>query len=525
MFIDSREVESGQTVETDICVIGAGAAGITLAHEWAGKPFRVCLLESGGLDFDVATQQLASTVNTGRDYPFLPTSRLRFFGGSTNHWGGHCLPIRPQVFEQRDWIPYSGWPFSRSVLDPYYERAHKIIGLGEFNYNAQSIAEDLGIKLFPFDPGKLENIVARYNPLRFGTVYRDQLEKASNINVYLHANVTAINQHLNADYVDTVTVRTLAGNGFTVRARYFVLATGGIDNARLLLLSNQVQKNGLGNSHDVVGRFFMEHIWYESGAILPASKDGELLDYHHLYEAEGDCKIKFHIGLPETVCRQQRIPDFRAELYYGRFVPDSVRSARILRDGLADSEVPDNLAEHIATIIEDPGPLIRRKMGDMESGMLRGYRLYNNFEQIPNPESRITLSSETDKLGLNRAAVSWRLSDDDRAGIRKAHSLIAAEVGRSGYGRMRIELPELEDAILEGADGGGHHMGTTRMHNNPKYGVVDENCRIHGLKNIYIAGSSVFPTCGYSNPTVTITALSIRLGDCLNEIMATEGRV
>ncbi|MGW8227268.1 MAG: GMC oxidoreductase [Gammaproteobacteria bacterium] len=523
MFIDSRELEQGRTIDTDICVIGAGAVGITLAREWIGKKFRVCLLESGGLDFDLDTQQLASTVNTGRDYPFLPGSRLRYFGGSTNHWGGHCLPIREYVFERRDWIPYSGWPFSRKDLDPYYQRAHEIIGLGEFNYNAQSIAESLGANLFPFDQSKVENIVARYNPLRFGKAYRDVLGNASNITIYLFANVTAINKRSDTDHVESLTVNTLAGKSFSVRAKNFILATGGIDNARILLLSNQVHQNGLGNAHDLVGRFFMEHVFYRDGAILPASKEGLLLDYPKMYKQADGYEYKFNIGLPEHVCREHCIPDFRTEIYYGKFVPDSVYSARVVRDSLAAFSVPDNFSEHISNIIENPRPLVRRKLGYRPAAKVHGYQLYNNVEQIPNPESRVTLSREKDSLGLNKAAVNWKLSEEDRAGIYKALGLVATEVGRSGFGRMRVQQPMNEDILLEGANGGAHHMGTTRMHSSPRYGVVDENCLVHGLKNLYISGSSVFPVCGYSNPTLTITALSVRLADYLNGIMASEG--
>jgi choline dehydrogenase-like flavoprotein len=520
VYIDSRKLKPNQIVDIDICVIGAGAAGITLALELSNKPFRVCLLESGGFSSDAETESLNDAINIGRNYS-LQDTRARYFGGTTNLWGGHCVPIRPMNFESRDWIPYSGWPFKRNALDVYYKRAHEVHRIGEFQYDASAIANSLDMELFPFDRTKVQSVVSRYNAMSFGLEYRDTLDRALNIVTYLYANVTSINRNPDRDHIRDVSVKTLAGNSFSVRAKYYVLAAGGIENARLLLLSNEVQKSGLGNQHDLVGRFFMEHLWFPSGFILPSMQDSSLEIYGREHPYGNRCNIRCHIALPENVIRENNIPEYRSEIGVTREPPASVVSAREIRDKIKNNEFPDKLSQCLVNIMSDPGPVIRYLNGKKDKLLM--YRLKNYVETVPNPNSRIGLSNEKDKLGLNKATLDWRLSKIDKAGIRTAQRFIAAEVGRTNFGRMWIELAHDEDVLLEGADGGSHHMGTTRMNDNPRKGVVDSNCRIHGLENIFVAGSSVFPNCGYSNPTLTIVALAIRLADHLTNKVAKEG--
>ncbi len=519
MYIDSRKLVPNQIVESDICIIGAGAAGITLGLELSKKPFRICLLESGGFNSDAETESLNHSINTGRNYDLAGT-RARYFGGSTNLWGGHCVPIRALNFEVRDWIPNSGWPFRRSDIHPYYKRAHEIHKIGPFEYDAAKIALSLDMELFPFDQNKVESVVSRYNDMSFGLAYRDSIGRASNIDTYLYANVTSINRCRGEDYIHDVSVRTLAGNSFSVRAKYYVLAAGGIENARLLLLSNNVQANGLGNQHDLVGRFFMEHIWYPSGAILPANQNSTF----DIYCLEIPCgnreAIRCHVSLSEQLIRDHKIPDYRSEIGMRRVWPLSVNSAKEIKKKLKNYEFPEALAEHLVNVMSDPGAVIDHLSGRKKQLLM--YRLLNFVEQVPNPDSYIGLSGEKDRLGLNKAMLNWRLSQIDKVGIRVAQRLIAAEVGRTNFGRMMIELTYDEDILLENATGAAHHMGTTRMDDNPKKGVVDRNCRIHGLKNIFIAGSSVFPSCGYSNPTLTIVALAIRTADHLINLIAKE---
>lgn len=520
MYIDSRSLDDGTVVDSDICIIGAGAAGITLARELANQPFRIVLIESGGFDFEDETDGLRRAVNTGRKYPRLPYSRLRYFGGTTNHWGGVCAPMRPLAFEHRPWIPNSGWPISRQDLDPYYIRAHDVIRLGSFDYDAERTASAMGMSLFPFDPSRVETVMSRNNALRFGSHYRRELDEAKNLTTYLWGNVVNINRHPANPYVTGVSVRTLSGKRFTVRARYFILATGGIENARMLLLSRDVEAVGLGNGNDLVGRFFMEHIWYLSGVIMRAGTE-DLLQFYDPESFFGDVAVRGHIALPDELVRELQIPLFHAEIkarHPSVLNTNAGKSADAVRESLERWEWPENLGRHLVNILSGLDDIVGHYAGEKERFPAL-YLLGNYAEQIPNPDSRIGLVAERDPLGLNRANVHWQLSDLDKHGIQEAQNVIAAEVGRSGFGRMRIAMPEEEDLLLAGADGGAHHMGTTRMHHEPRRGVVDADCRIHGLSNVYIAGSSVFPTTGYINPTLTIVAMAIRLSDHLKARM------
>ena len=523
MFIDGRSIPDNETLEYDVCIIGSGAAGITVAREIAGGSFSVCLLESGDVDLTEEAQALNEAVNVGRPYPELPITRLRMFGGTTNHWGGQCYPMNPQVFEPRSWVPHSGWPIRFHDLEPYYRRAHEVIQLGPYNYDPAHHAERLGLRLLPFDSSSVVSGCSRWHPLRFGLAYEDELKEKSGLDIYMNSTVSNINRNDSNHYVESVDVSTFSRNRFRVVSRYFVLATGGIENARILLMSNNVESNGLGNQNDLVGRFFSEHIKYGAGLIVPVDQTPYRL-YTQNHEIDGDLVLHGFIELPPDVVERERIMPCRTSLHVvqDRRVADSVHSFGYLADHVAALEAPEAVDYHVSRIVNDPLSVLRGALGRSADLLGRrgwpiGYVASANIEPAPNPDSRILLSDERDAFGLNRAAVNWQLTDLDRETIRRAQELIAIEVGRSGFGRLRMEMEDSEDLLLHGTGTHSHHMGTTRMHEDPRLGVTDANCRVHGLENLYIAGSSLFPCVGHANPTLTIVALALRLADHLNE--------
>ncbi len=398
-------------------------------------------------------------------------------------------------------------------MHPFYNRAHKIIGIAPYDYDPEPVARKLGYKLFPFDSKKVVTTLSRYHPQRFAVRYRDKLNNADNISVLLYATVTSINLNNDKNAISDVLVETLTGNKFSVKAKVFILATGGIDNARLLLSSNKDLSSGLGNQNDLVGRFFTEHIWYNKGYVVPVDQDPDKVALYMkqtLYE--DSYAVRCHLRLSESKIRELQIPEYRVELHTrDQRVNQAVNSAGAIKSKITSFDLDEILVKDIFNVIKDPGSVIDEMRGVLSKPMVYGFGNYT--EQVPNPNSRVTLSQKKDALNQNRAALNWQLSDLDKKGVLYSQQLIAQEVGRSGIGRMKILIPDEEENILDGSIGGNHHMGTTRMHNDPKQGVVDANCRIHGLANIYIAGSSVFPCCGAINPTLTITALSIRLAD------------
>lgn len=528
MFLDARTLPDDTALDADVCVIGAGPAGITLAREFANQKFSVCILESGGLEIDAATQALQKLDNIGREYPRIQRMRPRYFGGASNFWGGHIVPLRDVNFEKHDWMPHSGWPFGLNELLSYYDRAASMIKLAGYShyFSGDDLARAIGNQNFPFNPKMVETVMSRYltsswnRAPSIGEVLFDEVKDLPNVRFYTHANVTSLRCAANGNHVTQVSARTLQGNKFTVKARRFVLAAGGIENARMLLLSDDLHTNGIGNQHDVVGRYFMEHISFASGAIVPNDKKTVLSHYGKVVDYGGGRYARAHLAIPQEMIRHHKIPDFRAEI----MVMDSVdpgistRFVNILRDLLLDSPlVYYKFAHHFRPIIHWDEFYGRHNKDDKGPAV---YRLANYVEQTPNPHSRVTLSDKRDKLGMRKAALDWQLSPLDRKGILIAHQLIASEVARTGFGQMVNQFPKHEDEILAGARGGAHHIGTTRMHENPKNGVVDANCRVHGMENLYVAGSSVFPTGGYANPTFTILALTLRLADHLKSVIA-----
>lgn len=492
MFIDARELPENHLVEADVCIVGAGAAGISMAREFIGTSKRVVVLESGGFEFDKRTQSLYRGENIGLPTFDVAENRLRYFGGTTNHWAGHCRPLDPIDFERRDWIPHSGWPISRATLEPYYRRAQPICELGEFKYEELDFfVARTGLPALELDPSRLQSVVYNQSPpTRFGTVYRDEIRASTNTTVYLNANLLSLETTDSGGQIERGRVACIDGPQFVVRARAFVLATGGMENARLLLLS------GLGNRHDLVGRYFTDHILLRPGVDISFSVPGINLGlYHGLHEIAGGRMFSV-LAASVTRMRRERLSNFRIHL------------------------VP-------------LGPKFDRPLGSVFSGLDRaalvgraveqGYgsiALHMVLEPVPNPDSRITLSEERDYFNQRRIAVDWRLQEADLGHAYRALELAALEFGRLGLGRGFGGIFADPGRWPGNLEAGKHHCGTTRMADDPRHGVVNADCRVHGIDNLYVAGSSVFPTIGYANPTLTLVALALRLSDHLMERLA-----
>ncbi len=368
MFVDSRTLPSEERLQADVCIIGAGAAGITLARELAGQPVRVIVLESGGLTADHNTQVLFQGRNTGLPYYPLTVCRLRYFGGATNHWEGECRPLDEIDFEARDGIPLSGWPFPKSHLAPFYQRAESICQVDSGSWDPTTLATGEAPQIPAADSPLRTCILQLSPPTRFGTVYREQLKRAQ---------------------------------------------------------------------------------------MVGAARSGK---------------------------------------------------------------APDRFLSHVWNVLTDLGGAmgaVRRRLGGPPPKLLTLERV---SEHVPNPESRVTLSNERDALGRRRVNLTWRLSEVDRRSIKRTQELIARALGQAGLGRVKNILDEHADAWP--VRGQSHHMGTTRMHEDPTQGVVDPDGLVHGMSNLFVAGSSVFPTSGSGPPTLTIVALALRLADHIKRLLS-----
>jgi choline dehydrogenase-like flavoprotein len=261
MLIDlRREPDAAGAEQSDICIIGAGAAGLTLARRLTERGRSVTLLESGGLDYEADTQALYRGRNVGMPYYDLDQSRLRFFGGTVAIWGGRCALLDPIDFQKREWVPHSGWAIARDDLLPFYRRAHDMLELGEFNYH-EDVWEALGVADPGFDPAKVDVALWRFDEVRerFAASRARDLFEGPKLRIMLHANAVKLQADADGRRIEHVEVRSLGGPALQVRAKSYVVACGTIENARLLLASDDVEPGGIGNSHDQVGRFFMEH--------------------------------------------------------------------------------------------------------------------------------------------------------------------------------------------------------------------------------------------------------------------------
>jgi choline dehydrogenase-like flavoprotein len=516
VFIDARTLPGNQKLEADLCIVGAGPAGVVLAIALAGEGRRIALVESGGYEADAMTQALNEGESIGLSYR-ISESRLRYLGGSGNHWAGNCRPLSARNFAERDWIPHSGWPFGLSELNPYYVKARRLCGTAQ---HGSGIAEIIAAGGFPVPwSAPLETAIWQVSPVKcFGERFRLELANAPGITVLLNANLTQLVCNEDGRSIASARFSTLTGISFAITARNYVLACGGIENPRLLLaMASEQHPGGLGNEHDLVGRFFTEHPEIRVGALI----------YNH----------PIPTGIDHVVSNS-------AEVFAEGFrVDDEFQcSARIADVAFWPLRTAD--ATNSIDLASEFGPLIQNLSSRLAGRIPIGPRAYSiltiSFEQAPNPNSRVTLAEARDVLGMRRLRLDWRLNDLDGLTFASALKLIGRETGRQRIGRfwlrppfrgldldrpesIRFDIPILAPPSVHNQldtelRWGCHHMGTTRMHVDPRYGVVDEHARVHGLCNLYIAGSSVFPSAGLSNPTLTILALVFRLADHLRKL-------
>lgn len=544
MFLSANDPTLSTELHADLCIVGAGAAGITLALELADSGLDVLLLESGGLAEEPRTQALyqGSVADEALHSP-PDRYRQRRFGGSTTIWGGRCMPFDPIDFEARDYIDGSGWPFGRETLDPFYARANLLCEAGPFVYSAeQALRQPLRPVIQGFaSPNFSTDALERFScPTDFGARYRRRLEQAPRLRVLLEANTTQIALDSSGRRVDHLVVRTLAGRELTVQATRFVLATGGLEVARLLLASRGHDPRGIGNAYDQVGRYYMCHL---AGTIGALKIHGSPDRVHHGYDVSDDgvyCRRR--LTLDPAVQRRLGIGNFIARLHHPRITDPAHRSAVLSLLALAKPLIPYEYAkrlhgdgasswstwlQHVRNVLSRPFDafafawhmLRDRKLAARKFPSIiiksRGnlYSIDFHAEQLPNPESRVALNvDDCDELGMPRLHIDWRYTPQDVETVQAALALLAQDITSSGVGTLDYRPEEVEFEMTRYGAYGGHHIGTARMGTDPRTSVVDANCRVHAVDNLYIASSAVFPTSSQANPTLTIVALALRLG-------------
>lgn len=517
MFRDARSLAPDEVVTAATCVIGAGAAGITVARELAERGHDVLLLESGGLEYEEEVQALHEMEMTGRtfgpaDDPYpVTTTRLRFFGGTTNHWAGYCRPLRPVDLEPRPGLARSGWDLPYDELSRWYPRAAQILGLPTDRFDPDHWAgHGHGPPLLHDD--EVETVVFQLSTVRFNAAFRDELDRSERITVLLHANATRLRTDESGRRVTTVEVRTLEGGTAAVEPQVVVLALGGLETPRLLLASGD--RGGLGNDHDLVGRFFCEHLQNTLGFAVVTGPPEALAAYgRQPRQVEGrEIVVQSALVLSDEVLRREGLLGLEVQL---------------LAADLAGDDVPATVS---GPSLRQLGALLGASGG---AGAASAVLCQVFAEQELNPRSRVTLTGELDALGMPKAALHWAHTDLDRRSIERGLAVVGRALGRTGLGRLQRTLGS---AVAGSGTGllsrfdidpaaanpdfhlahGNHHMCTTRLAADPTEGVVDPDLRVHGTANLYVAGSSVFATPGVAAPTITLVALAIRLADHLD---------
>ncbi len=507
MHIDARELEDNSLIEGDICIIGAGAAGIAMALEWMNTPFKIILLEGGGFEYDEQVQNLYAGKTTGQHYFPLKSIRLHYFGGTTGHWAGWCSTFDEIDFKKRDWVPHSGWPIGLKDINPFYPRAQKYVELGADEYTVPYWRQkDEAMKPFELDENKVWSKMWQFSPpTRFGAKYKDSIVNASNIHLYTYANLVNITANEHVSNIKEVIVKNHAGKRHTVRAKYFILACCSIQNARILLSANAQASKGLGNDHDHVGRYFMEHLEIKTGSLWLADPSEVTL-----YMMEfGVTKARAELAISEKMQAEHQILNGTSSLFPLDLAINQPAFIEVWKDNEGAMD----------TAIKELNSEVKQRELNIPKGF-KAFQLFTRMEQAPNANSRVTLDAERDSLGMPRANLHWELTSLEKNSLRKINSIIGQEVGRVSMGRVKI-YDYLEDEKDESwpsfAGGGWHHMGTTRMSDDPKLGVVDPNCKVHGIDNLFVAGASSYVTAGAVNPTLTLIAMAIRLTDHLKE--------
>ncbi|MEY9534894.1 choline dehydrogenase-like flavoprotein [Sinorhizobium fredii] len=525
---DMREVEPGTTLFTDLAIVGSGPAGLSLAHEFIGTHTRVVLLESGGLNESAAIAPSEKYESTGAPRCMEPRKvRNRVFGGSSHTWSGKCRTFDEIDFESREWVPYSGWPISRADVLPYFDRAAALMHLGPNVYdealwtllgkdppksNPRHDGLDACFWQFARDPG---------NPmefLRFGPHFLAR--EAANIQILVNATVTHINTNPNGRKLVSLEVTSAHGRTVSIVPKVVVLAAGGIENARLLLASNRLLPNGVGNDNDLVGRFLMDHPRTSLGEYAP--RIGRLVEERlGLFLLKHNGKNHFYSpGLALSPARQrgEHLLNCAAYLSEHRAEDDPWDAMKRLYKRQSQNYLRDSISA-----FSDPRLLMsgicRRVMGGRNiTHKLDRLAVDCLVEQVPDPESRITLSERRDELGLSIAHLQWKISELERRTVAALAHAFAGEMISLGLPSPTPPdwLPGGDLDAIEFTDT-AHPTGTTRMDEDPSRGVVDRNCQLHGVGGVFIAGSSVFPTASHANPTLTIVAMALRLADHLKD--------
>ena len=538
MLIDLNDLDESSKIYSDICIIGSGVAGSILAKELIKTKNRITLIESGDLKPNELAQSLNQVTHVGVPFRKNFHNRVRQYGGACNIWPGRMMVYDRDDVVGRTWINESSWDIDYDDLNYYLNLTGEKFGIPNMDYikpefwnNKFSHTEKL-----LFNNEYLKPTVALWakNIPRFGSTsnFYKNLIKADNLIIYTNATATEIELNEPKTKVSKVKLLNYKKCNFEVRSKLFIMACGGLENARLLLLSNKQNINGIGNNFDNVGRYFMEHPKVVYGQINFNEKINldRLIGFPFEY---GKCKI----GIKISNKAQRKFGLLNSYLCLEPIVPSAMKNAylqsinivkRIMKKGYSGDRLDfTKKIAYIPNVIYElpPKEIMPHQMfvfsyylkQILRQNIKNKFQIINYCEQEPNPNSRLYLSSEKDYFGKNKLIVDWKVGKREIDSLEFLHNKLDEQLIEHKIGTFNERINKETPIAFSDSS---HHLGVTRMNNDYKKGVVDNHCKVHGISNLYILGSSIFPVSGHANPTFTIVAMSLRLADHLKSIKA-----
>ena len=471
MFVEAKDFPPGHVERAQVCVFGSGPAGMTVARSLEAKGLDVIMVEAGGFDFEDESQAFYRGTVIGDRYFDLSEARLRMFGGTSNHWGGWCIPLSPQDFGTHPGFDNAAWPITHEDLAPYIPEACEILEIGTDFSESEYTPE-------------VQKTRFQYSSVLFGIKFRGICEESKRLRVALNSALTGL--ALEGTAIRSAEITSYADTSWRIEADRYILCLGGIENSRMLLWLNEQANGGLIRNGDLLGRYWSEH---------PQAYLGEVV-----FEQTG--------------------PDFYVQNKASfRLNAATQRAAGVLNAGiLLQEEWYKGTKAMIADLLCVAPELGRRMMDALgQNELICGARVRSHWEQETIRDNRVALGKERDPYGIPTPELHWRRTEKDRNTVVQTTRIFADSIARHGRGRMRLADWILNDEPIpdETTMAGWHHLGGTRMSDSPASGIVDPDLRVHGIDNLYVGGSSVFASGGAGNPTLTIVKLSLRLAEHL----------
>lgn len=531
------------------CVVGTGPVGMTLALELERLGHEVLLLESGGAELDksLETASHAEIADPDRHAP-MEIAVCRALGGTSWTWGGRCVAYDDVDWMDREFVPEGRWPLSHEEIRPWYKRAAEVLLCG-------SDVFELPYERTLTDGLTLDFIERWARESKVILAHREHLLRSKRVQICLRATVTGLKFSAHSGRVESLTIAG-AGSGFQLRARHIVLAMGGVETTRFLLHVQQSRPEKFGGVDGPLGRYYMGHLSGKIASIVfNDPKTSADLDFK--LDSTGAWIRRRFMLTTETQLKHRVLntafwpdnpafydPSHKSGVLSGVFLalafPPTGRrllseAIRLAHTGPRPYKVGAHLKNAILGAPRAAGDVCRilrdrflrkpRKPGFLVPNRGGRYALHFHAEQVPQAESRITLTNESDEFGVKRAAIDLRFCAQDVESVVASHKLLDKALRANGIGRLEYLDPpdQFAERVFAQASDGFHQVGTTRMGDDPSTSVVDCGLRVHGVDNLFVASSSVFPTSGQANSTMLAAAFAARLAHHLHDATVAAG--